>query len=326
MNIYISLLIVLILVSLSAIYSGLNIALLSLNKNDLKRKADLGNISAQKILPLRLNSHLTLAGILLMNVAVISANSIVLEKHFNGILAIVISTLLIVVFGEVLPQAFFARNALNYCGRFVPLLKITNLITYPVSKPLQLLLDNMLGKETDSLLSRNELGLMISEHSGKKNSDLDEDEVEIIKGALQLSSKHVRDVMTPLDKVYWLTPETELTPAKIDEIKAFGYSRLPVFNSECTLSYGVLLMKDLVDINFDNKIIKVNQLQIYPSQIVGSMTALDTLFRKFINGGSHLLPVEKNDKIYGIVTIEDLIEEILQHEIVDETDRAKHRS
>lgn len=60
-------------------------------------------------------------------------------------------------------------------------------------------------------------------------------------------------------------------------------------------------------------------------QVVGNMTALDTLFRKFISGGTHLLPVERDDKIVGIVTIEDLLEEIVGHEIEDETDRAKHR-
>ncbi|HSX00321.1 MAG TPA: hypothetical protein VLH38_04760 [Patescibacteria group bacterium] len=55
------------------------------------------------------------------------------------------------------------------------------------------------------------------------------------------------------------------------------------------------------------------------------MTALDTLFRKFITGGAHLIPVEKDDKIVGIATIEDLLEEIVGHEIEDETDRSKRR-
>ena len=67
----------------------------------------------------------------------------------------------------------------------------------------------------------------------------------------------------------------------------------------------------------------VQDLTLYPVQVVGSMTALDTLFRKFIAGGTHLIPVEKDDHIIGVVTIEDLLEEIVGHEIEDETDRAK---
>jgi CBS domain containing-hemolysin-like protein len=81
-------------------------------------------------------------------------------------------------------------------------------------------------------------------------------------------------------------------------------------------------MKDLVDINFDDEPQLVRELPLYTTQVVGSMTALDTMFRKFITGGSHLIPVEKDDKIVGIVTIEDLLEEIVGHEIEDETDRS----
>ena len=82
-------------------------------------------------------------------------------------------------------------------------------------------------------------------------------------------------------------------------------------------------MKDLVDIDFEHENFTIENLPLYPTQIVGSMTALDTLFRKFITGGTHLFPVERDDKIVGIVTIEDLLEEIVGHEIEDETDRKK---
>jgi CBS domain containing-hemolysin-like protein len=64
---------------------------------------------------------------------------------------------------------------------------------------------------------------------------------------------------------------------------------------------------------------------LHSTEPVGSMTALDTLFRIFISAGSHLIPVEKEDHIIGIVTIEDLLEAIVGHEIEDETDRQKNR-
>jgi metal transporter CNNM len=325
MSLFLSLFLVFVLIVLSAIYSGLNVALLSLSLSDLRRKAKLGNRYAKKLLPLRKRSHLTLAGILLCNVATISASSVILGEHINGGLAVVSSTLLIVVFGEVLPQAIFARNALLFCGRLEPLLKATTIITYPIAKPLEMLLNALLGKETQVLHSRKELGMLISEHAEHEDSELDEDEVEIIGGALLLSEKQVKDIYTPISKVYWLKPDSKLTPDKIDELKDKGYSRIPIFNSKLTVSFGVLLMKDLVDVDFDEEVISVNQLHVYPSQMVGSLTALDTLFRRFISSGTHLLPVEKNDKIIGVVTIEDLLEEILQHEIQDETDRSRNR-
>jgi CBS domain containing-hemolysin-like protein len=82
-------------------------------------------------------------------------------------------------------------------------------------------------------------------------------------------------------------------------------------------------MKNLVDVDFDDNQYLVRDLPLHKTTTAGSMTALDTMFRKFIAAGTHLMPVERDDQIIGIVTIEDLIEEILGHEIEDETDRQK---
>ena len=213
------LLAVLALVLFSAICSGLNIGIVSLDEGDLRRKAKLNNTAAKRVLPFRKNLHLSLAAILIANVASISGTSLLLNNRFNGLIAEIASTLLIVIFGEVLPQAFFARYALSFCSTLTPLLRTMITVTYPVAKPLQLLLDKLFGYEIPHLQSRHELGLLIAEHAKAADSELDEDEVEIMRGALQLSEKRVRDIMTDLRKVYWLTPGTKVTAAKIDEIK-----------------------------------------------------------------------------------------------------------
>jgi metal transporter CNNM len=314
------------LVIFSALCSGLNVGLVSLSVSDLKLKSKMGDSRAKKILPLRQNYHLSLASILLSNVAAISATSLVLDQQLNGFLAGLLSTLLIVVFGEVLPQAYFAQYALTFSARLAPLLQFMIIATYPISKMLQLLLDKLFGKHGDNirLNSRRELGLIISEHLGRNASELDDDEVEIIRSTLTLSEKRVREIYTPIRNVYWITPQTNIDTAKIDEIKNRAWSRIPVLNKELTECYGILLMKDLVDIDFDSHPVSVQDLPLHKTKTVGSMTALDTLFRKFIGAHSHLMPVEKNGKIIGIVTIEDLIEEIIGHEIEDERDHGAH--
>jgi metal transporter CNNM len=308
MTVTILLLEILILVGMSAVCSGLNIALMSLSIADLRRKAKLGNVKAKNVLPFRKNSHLALASILFSNVAVISASSLVLEHHLNGWLAGLVSTLLIVVFGEVLPQAWFARYALTFCATLAPLLRLMIIVTYPVSKPLQLLLDKIIGHEDHRLHSRSELGMIIGEHLNSGASELDEDEVEIMRGALNLSNKRVRDIMTPIHHVYYLSPDTLLDDAHINELKRQNRSRIPIFNKQLTECHGILLLKDLVDLDFDEEPIHVDDLPLHPCKIVGSMTALDTMFRKFIASKTHLMPVERDDQIVGIVTIEDLIE------------------
>lgn len=311
------------LILFSAICSGLNIAIMSLDMADLRRKVKLNNYHAKRVLPLRQNTHLTLASILLTNIAAVSATSLVLSRYLDGWVAGIVSTLLIVIFGEVLPQALFSKNPLLWSSRFSTVLTIMIYITYFISKPLQLLLDRLFPQQRTKLQTRQELGLLIVEHLTNKSSELDEDEVEIIRGALSLSEKRVRDILTDIRHTYWLSPKTELSGQRIDELKLRGFSRIPIFDTSLTKCYGILLMKDLVDINFDSSHYCVEDMILYPSQLVGSMTALDTMFRKFITNGTHLIPVEKDDKIIGIVTIEDLIEEIVGHEIEDETDRQK---
>jgi len=316
---------VVILVGFSAVCSGLNIAIMALDLSDLRRKAKLGNRQAKRVLPLRVNTHLTLASILLTNVAAVSATSLVLHQVLNGWLAGLLGTLLIVVFGEVIPQALFSKSPLAWSSSFAPLLKVMMAVTFVISKPLQLLLDRLFPRARAKLQSRHELGLLITEHLGSDSSELDEDEIEIMRSTLQLSEKRVRDIMTDIRHTYWLTPDTLLDDAKIDEIKEKGFSRIPIFNPQLTKCYGLLLMKELVDIDFDDNTYQVDDLTLHPVQLVGSMTALDTMFRKFIAAGTHLIPVERDDEIVGIVTIEDLIEEILGHEIEDETDRQRQR-
>lgn len=320
MHSFITLVQVLFFVSMSAICSGLNLSLMSLEISDLERKARYGNKQAKKVIPLRKNSHLSLASILLTNVAVISSTSLVLEHRYNGIVAGILSTLLIVIFGEIFPQAIFMKHALRITARLSRVLRIMIIVTYPIAKPLQLLLDRLFGRDNGHLHTRHELGMIISEHLDKKGSEMDEDEIEIMKGALLLSDKRVRDITTPIKEVYWMTLDTVIDAAKIDEIKAENWSRIPILNKARTEAYGVLLMKDLVDIDFDSQRLRVDELPIKPTEVVGSMTALDTMFRKFIGAHTHLMPVEKNGIIIGIVTIEDLIEEIIGHEIQDESD------
>jgi Mg2+/Co2+ transporter CorB len=84
------------LIAISAVCSGLNVALMALDLPDLKRKSKLGDKAAKRILPLRKNTHLTLCAILLTNVAAVSTTSLVLESAFYGLVAGVLATLLTV--------------------------------------------------------------------------------------------------------------------------------------------------------------------------------------------------------------------------------------
>ncbi len=317
--------ITIVLVILAAIFSGLNISLMSLSIADLTRKTRLGNKDAKRVLPLRKNAYLSLASILFGNVAVVSASTLTLEGTFNGLVAGIATTILMVVFGELLPQAIFVNSALRFCAFFAPLIQCMMIITYPLSKPLALMLTKLIGEQDRILHTRAELGMLISEHKIANESELDDDEVEIIQSALLLSEKTVKDIMSPIKSVYWLHEDAMLDAKTIDQITQNGYSRVPIFNKSLTECRGVLLMKDMVDIDFDDNPVPVTSFALHKTRLVGSKTALDTMFRKLTTIRSHLIPIEKDGKIIGIITVEDLIEEIIGHEIADETDHILNR-
>ncbi len=309
-----------VLIVVSAVCSGLNVALMSLDVRELRHKAQSGDKHARAALAIRKNTHLSLAAILLTNVAVISATSLVLSGFLNGIIAGLVSTLLIVVFGEILPQAFAVKHALAAVAFFSPFLKFITYVSYPLSKPLQWLLDRMVGEGAESLHTRRELGMIIADHHDERRSELDDDEVEIVQNALLLSEKRVSQIMTPIKQAVVLTTSQKLSERKVTALRRSGFSRIPIMNSRKTRTERFILLKDLIDVDFDGHSYALDDVKTRPMQSVGAQTALDTMFRTFTSAKTHIMAVEQRGKLVGIVTIEDLLEEIIGHEIQDETD------
>jgi len=189
-------LIIVFLIILSGIFSGLTIGFFSLNKSDLKRKAKLNNDIAKKVYAIRKNGNLLLSTLLIGNVAVNSALSIFLGSITSGLLAGILATSLIVIFGEIIPQASFSRNAMFWGYKFSFFVRIVILILYPITFVIAKSLDKILGAELPTIYSKKELIKIIEEHEDSPQSDLDADEEKILKGALTFSDKVAEDIMT----------------------------------------------------------------------------------------------------------------------------------
>ncbi len=321
MNQLTTFLIVALLLFLSAIYSGLNISFMSLSVSELRRAAKIGNNKAQKLLKIRRRGHLVLSSVLIINIATISANSLLLNRYIVSWLAGVIATLLTVILAEIIPQSIFIRSPLKYSYRFRAFLIGGTILTYPLSKPLEILLNRLLPSGQAKLFSRQELGVIIAEQYDNKSSELDEDEIDIMRGALSLSEKRTKDIMVPIDRVFYVHPETIIDDDFIERARNQGYSRIPVFNKELSECLGIVMLREII-YNRPQGTIE-HSLVVHPTKLLGYNTALDTLFKKFISNKSHMIAVERDDKVIGVVTIEDLLEEIINHEIEDEKDRLK---
>jgi len=317
MDILIVVVITIVLLFLSAAFSGLNIGLMMARPDELARKADQGDEVAKKVYGYRKNGNFLIVCVLLSNVAVISILSLVLESVAGGIIAGVTTTLLVTAFGEILPQSLFSRKGYRLTRHFFWLLDIIFVLLWPIAKPVSILLDKYIGHELPAMYSHDEFKHMIQDHAEHESSAIDHDESRIIAGALQFSATLVEQIMTPIAAVMTIELDDEVDAAMVSRIKREGHSRMPVVDIEGRY-VGILYSKDILGRTLPNPVSHVYRDKIND---VGKSTPLDTVLSRFIQTKSHLfLVVDDMDKAIGIVTLEDVMEEILSREIEDEFD------
>ncbi len=311
--------IVVVLVMFSALFSGLTLGFFSLNKDDLERKAELGDKQAKKVYKIRKNGNLLLCTLLIGNVAVNSVLAIFLGSIASGVAAGFLATGLIVVFGEIVPQAAFSRYALILGSKLVWLVRIFLIILFPICWPLAWILDKALGDELDTVYSKGELIKMIEKHEDLSESEIDEDEERIIKGGLSYSDKTAQDIMTPRVEIVALKKSQKLDQKTLEELVASGHSRIPVYKERMDNVVGILYVKDLVANSTKSK--TAGNLARENVIFVDSGTHLDDLLDDFKKTRNHLfMVIDEYNSVVGLVTIEDVIEEIIGAEIVDEFD------
>lgn len=164
---------ILLCISQSAVFSGLNLAMFSLSRLRLEIEAVSGSSGARKILLLRENSNFLLTTILWGNVGVNVVLTLLSDSVLAGVFAFLFSTVVITLFGEIAPQAYFSRNALRVASALVPLIRGYQFILYPVAKPTAMILDKWLGKEDIQYFREHNLRELIRKHVDAPEADLD---------------------------------------------------------------------------------------------------------------------------------------------------------
>ncbi|KAG0248051.1 hypothetical protein BG011_000589 [Mortierella polycephala] len=269
--------------------------------------------------------HWVLVTLLLGNVIVNETLPVVLDSELGGgITAILISTLLIVVFGEIIPQAVCARYGLaigSYCAK--PVL-VFMFIMSPIAYPIARLLDSWLGVHHGTTYRRTELKTLVSLHQVDGIGELTDDEVTIIASVLDLKEKSVSSIMTPLDDVFTLSEDAILDEHLMEEIVSAGYSRIPIYRNDDPSNFiGMLLVKRLITYDPEDHI-PVRQFTINSLPAAAPNTSCLDILNFFQEGRSHMAIVTSEPGGFGVpvgvITLEDVIEELLGEEIVDESD------
>ncbi|XP_023223767.1 metal transporter CNNM4-like [Centruroides sculpturatus] len=330
---WVQIVLIILLLLLSGLFSGLNLGLMALDKNELRVIENCGTETEKKyartISPLRKRGNYLLCSLLLGNVLVNSTLTILLDDLTSGIIAVIGSTISIVLFGEIIPQAICSRHGLAIGAQTVLITKFFMIATFPLSFPISKILDFVLGEEIGNVYDRERLMEFIK--VTKDYNQLENEEVNIISGALGLKNKTVADVMTKVEDVFMISHDAILDFETMSEIMKQGYTRIPVYESNKNNIVALLFTKDLAFIDPDDNtpLRTVCEFYNHPITYVFEDETLDTMLDEFKKGNCHMALVRRVnnesdlDPFYemsGVVTLEDVLEELLQSEIVDETD------
>lgn len=318
----------LILLVISALISGSEVAFFSLSKTDLDY--DSKNISKKKqaVIKLLAQPKKLLATILIVNnfinILIVLLFAYLGQYFFGNItstalrfgLEVVLVTFLILLFGEVLPKIYANRNAVNFAVMMVLPLKLLNSLLTFLSVPLMSLtsvIEKRLGKKKSSF-SVEKLSQALELTSEAATT---KEEQKILEGIVSFGNTETVHVMCPRTDVFSLSDDEDFTEV-VKKIINHGHSRIPVYHENIDEVIGILYTKDLLP-HLRKKTYQWNKILRTPF-FVPENKKLDDLLKDFQEMKNHLaIVVDEYGGTSGIITLEDVIEEIVG-DISDEFD------
>nr|CDJ84155.1 Protein of unknown function DUF21 and Cystathionine beta-synthase domain containing protein [Haemonchus contortus] len=327
---------------MSALFTGLNLALMSLDLDDLRRIREYDENPktrryAANIIPIRENGNFMLCTIILGNTICNAICVLTFDRMTRGLVMTltermifinIIPTLFIMLFSEVIPQVICTKYALPIGSRCRHLMVFFMVLTFPASYPLSKLLDYVVGKEIRMTIDRRMLGDLMRQQQQKYETV---NMADVLENAMNLQVRRVRDVMTPIEKVFMISDKTQVNAKLKRQLSENRHTRIPVYRGDdrnCII--GVLNVKDLllIDDSLDLHVGIIMQLWNRSTlfRFVSAETPIAQLMLELKRGFPLAIVVDylhdaKCYQVIGIVTLEDNLEEVIG-EIYDEKDRA----
>lgn len=317
-----------ILLFLSAIVSGAEVALFSLSQQDIDNSLN-DNPAKGKIISNLLDKPKKLLATLLVannffNIGVVILFGYIGQSIFANVdslafkftLEVILVTFLILLFGEVLPKVYASRNSIRFAKRVAYPLAFLDKVLSPISLPMRavtIYLQNKLGKQKSNF-SVNQLSQALELTDSEGTST---EEQKILEGIVSFGNTDTKQVMSPRIDIFAL--EISETFAEIyPKIIETGFSRIPVYRDNIDQIEGVLFVKDLLP-HIDKEEFDWTSL-IREAFFVPENKKLDNLLKDFQSLKSHLaIVVDEYGGTSGLVSLEDVIEEIVG-DISDEFD------
>jgi len=313
-----------LLIFLSSFFAAAEMAFVSVNRIKVRKKSKIGEKNAiilEKLLkkPAEVVSAIVICNNLVNITASILAG-VVAAFLFGNIgvgVATAIMTLLVVVFGEAIPKAYGIHNE-KFAFRVAKYLNFLTKIFSPISRGLSALSNvflRILGKEVGkkALVTEEEIKIMLE--LGVQDGTIKKDEKQLVNEIFDFDDTETKEVFIPIKSVYFLNENDTLGRLKKRAVKT-GHSRFPVHRKNKDDIVGIAHVKDAL---LKDESLHVRNIMKSALFVQQKMKA-DNVLRKMQKQNVHMAIVKsKKGKILGIVTLEDLIEEIFG-EISDEHD------
>ncbi len=325
----IGLLAMLILLVLSALVSGSEIAFFSLKFSQLDELREENSPGARKIIRLMEHPKRLLATILItnnfVNIAVIILSTFVTTIVFNFedylilgfVVQVIVVTFLILLFAEVLPKVYATQYALKFAHMVAGPMTLLKSVFYPLSSVL-VKTTNFIDKRLEAKktgLSANELSHAIDITHDEKTSEEDK---QLLYGIVQFSNIYAREIMKSRMDVVAVKEDTSFDEL-IDIIVDAGYSRIPVYRESFDNVTGILYIKDLLPYLESPPDFQWSKLK-RGCFFVPESKKINDLLKEFQTKKIHMaIVVDEYGGTSGIITMEDILEEIVG-EINDEFD------
>lgn len=335
-SIMIRLVILVILLCLSGLFSSAETSLSSLNIIKIKQLKKKGVKKAEILDRLLDKSSKILATILIgNNIVNIAATAIATELTLNIVtgekatfLVTVTMTILILVFGEITPKTYSSYNPEKVAmklGRFLEILStIFSPILFVLNKITQILIRSLGGNVTNNRNTVSEEEIKTLVDVGEEVGIIEKQEREMIKSIFEIGDIKVTEVMVPRIDTVYLEEDTSIEEA-IKKVIKYGYSRIPIINESIDNIIGVVYAKDLLSCYLSNskKNLEIKSF-IRPAYYVPqSKKAIDLLTEMQLEKVHMAIVLDEYGGTLGLVTIEDILEEIVG-DILDEYDDEKN--
>ena len=323
----VSIILFVILIVLSGYFSGTEISLASVNRIHMMSKASKGKRSAKRVLWLLDNFDEALSVLLIGNNVVnigcaTLATAITLHLGAYWVtVATIVATVVIFIFGEILPKSF-ARSCNEKFAEFASLpLIILMKVLKPVSiafTALSTLVSKPFKAKAEMVVTMTEEELTDIVENISQEDGFDEDRSELMKSALEFSSSTAGEVMTPWEKVEYISVALK-THEILKIVKNSIHSRIPVTDRKGNIK-GVLQIRNFFKAYMKNrKNVILASIIDYP-YYVDANEPIDDVLTAMSNHRRNLSFVRDNDgDVVGILTVEDILEELVG-EIYDEND------